>query len=73
MSNPIQVTGDDEPFLIQQDLVDKSLEAVREVLNKKSHTKVCLDCGELIGEMRLAIVPSATLCIDCQKDSDVRR
>jgi DnaK suppressor protein len=73
MNETIQVTEDDEPFLIQQRQVDKSLEAVREALNKKSHTTICLACGEDIGEARLKAVPSATLCIDCQKDADVRR
>jgi len=68
-----QVTGDDEPFLIQQDQVDKSLLAVREKLNKKSLTTICLDCGEEIGTARLEAVPSATLCIDCQTYIDDRK
>lgn len=73
MSNDImdtQVTGDDEPFLIQQDQVDKSLLAVREALNKKSFTTICIDCGEEIGAARLAALPSATLCIDCANYAD---
>lgn len=66
-----QITVDDEPFLIQQDQVDNSLSVIRDVLNKKSLTSICLDCGDEIGSQRLKIVPSATLCIDCQiyKDS----
>lgn len=73
MPNPIQVTGDDEPFLIQQDMLDRSLEAVRDTLNKKSLTTICLDCGEEIGAARLKAVPSATRCIDCQEIVDARR
>jgi len=71
--NTIQVTGDDEPFLIQQDQVDNSLLAVREALSKKSITTICLECGEEIGTARLEAVPSATMCIDCQRYADVRR
>jgi RNA polymerase-binding transcription factor DksA len=72
MTNTIQVTGDDEPFLIQQDQVDNSLLAVREILNKKSITTICLSCGEEIGAARCKAVPSATLCIDCQQYEDAK-
>jgi phage/conjugal plasmid C-4 type zinc finger TraR family protein len=70
MPNPIQVTGDDEPFLYQQDQVDASMEAVREALSKVSLTNVCIECGEEIGAARKKAVPSATLCIDCQEFKD---
>lgn len=73
MPNPIQVTEDDEPFLIQQDQVDASLEAVREALSKVSLTMICIDCGEEIGAARKKAVPAATLCIDCQEIKDARR
>ena len=68
-----QVTDDDEAFLIQQDPVDNSLLAIQSLLNKKSLTTICLDCGEDIGAARCKAVPSATLCIDCQKYADARR
>ena len=67
----IQVTGDDEPFLYQQDQVDASMEDVREVLNKISPIIImCIDCGEEIGAARKKAVPSATLCIECQEFKD---
>jgi len=66
----IQVTGDDEPFLYQQDQVDASMEDVREVLNKISPIIMCIDCGEEIGAARKKAVPSATLCIECQEFKD---
>ena len=72
MPNTIQVTGDDEPFLIQQDMVDTSLAVVRETMSRKSLTTICLDCGEDIGTARLKAVPSATLCIDCQNYANKR-
>ena len=25
----------------------------------------CVSCGEVIGEMRLAVVPDSNICIDC--------
>ena len=70
MTDTIQVTEDDEPFLIQQEQVDQSLIVVREALNKKSLTTICLVCGEDIGTARLKAVPSAELCIDCQTYAD---
>jgi len=66
----IQVTGDDEPFLYQQDQVDASMEDVREVLNKISPIIMCIACGEEIGAARKKAVPSATLCIECQEFKD---
>lgn len=66
MTDPTQVTEDDEPFLIQQDQVNKSLSAVREAINKPSLTTICLECGDDIGAKRLIAYPSATLCIDCK-------
>jgi DnaK suppressor protein len=31
---------------------------------------ICLDCGENIQPARLEIIPSAALCIKCQKNKD---
>ena len=72
MPNTIQVTGDDEPFLIQMDMLDTSLSAVREELNKVSLTSICLDCGDPIGAARKKAVPSSTRCIDCQEYSNAK-
>ncbi|EOV0971292.1 TraR/DksA C4-type zinc finger protein [Edwardsiella anguillarum] len=33
----------------------------------------CEDCGQLIPVQRLAIVPTAVCCIDCQRLREVRR
>ena len=52
MTNDIQettITEDDEPFFIQQGLVDKTLESVRAQLDKVSLVTECIDCGEDIG------------------------
>jgi len=71
MTDAIQVTEEaDEAFLISEGLVSAGVDAVREQLSRKSLTKVCLDCGEEIGEARLKAVPYATLCIDCQQLRD---
>lgn len=61
----VQVTEDDDPFFIQQEMVSRQLQAVRDAMNVPSLTKICLECGEPIGEGRLKAMPSATLCIDC--------
>lgn len=60
------VTEDDEPFLIQQELVGNQLDNVRAELEKVSLTTVCIECAEDIGKERKAAVPSATRCIDCE-------
>jgi RNA polymerase-binding transcription factor DksA len=82
MTNNIQettITEDDEPFFIQQRLVDKTLESVRAQLDKVSLVTTCIDCGEDIGAARKAAVPSAVRCIDCetllqeQKQRNARR
>jgi RNA polymerase-binding transcription factor DksA len=65
MTDPVQITVDDDPFFIQQELVASQLQKVRDALNIPSLTKICLECGEPIGEGRLKAVPSATQCIDC--------
>jgi RNA polymerase-binding transcription factor DksA len=72
MPNTIQVTGDDSPFLHHEEVLNASLDAVREALKKKSLTTICLDCAEEIGSSRLEAVPSATRCIDCQTYYDNR-
>jgi phage/conjugal plasmid C-4 type zinc finger TraR family protein len=68
--NEVQVTEDDEPFMIQQAAVDKRLDQIREITQKVSLTSVCLECGEPIGEARKKAIPSATLCIDCAEYLD---
>ena len=73
MTDTMHVTEDDEPFLIQQGLLDSSLTSVREELNKVSLTTMCLDCGDPIGVERKKAVPSATMCIDCQTFHNGRR
>lgn len=76
MPNTIQVTGDDEPFLIQQDIVDTQLDAVRQQLHGISLTTICLECEEPIGAARKKAVPNATLCIECataKAAADARR
>jgi len=70
MSDPTQISEDDEPFLYQQDQVDASLKAVREAISKVSLTTICVECGEEIGAARKKVVPSAMLCIDCQEFKD---
>ena len=70
MSDPTQISEDDEPFLYQQDQVDASMENIREALSKVSLTNVCIDCGEEIGAARKKAVPSSILCIDCQEFKD---
>ena len=59
--------NDEESFFANQEAVNSQLAAVRESLEKKSQTTICVECGEPIGEARLKAVPSATLCIDCAK------
>jgi DnaK suppressor protein len=71
MTDTIHVTEeDDEVFMIQQEAIGSSLSAVRELLEKRSLTTICLECGEPIGEARLKALPSATLCIDCKELQD---
>lgn len=72
MTDTIQVTEDDEPFLIQQGQIDTALTAAREKLQTISLTTVCLECGEDIGAGRKKAVPSSTLCIDCQEYEDAK-
>jgi phage/conjugal plasmid C-4 type zinc finger TraR family protein len=70
----VQITEEeDEAFVLQQGEVDASLAAVREALNKKSLTTICVECGDPIGDARKKAVPSATLCIDCQEFLDKKR
>jgi phage/conjugal plasmid C-4 type zinc finger TraR family protein len=57
--------NDEESFFANQEAVNKQLASVREALEKKSQTTICIECGEPIGEARLKAMPSATLCIDC--------
>jgi phage/conjugal plasmid C-4 type zinc finger TraR family protein len=57
--------NDEESFFINQEAINEQLNAVHEAINQKSHTTVCLECGEDIGEKRLEAYPAATLCIDC--------
>jgi RNA polymerase-binding transcription factor DksA len=59
--------NDEESFFANQEAVNSQLAAVRESLERKSQTTICIECGEEIGEARLKAVPSATLCIDCAK------
>jgi phage/conjugal plasmid C-4 type zinc finger TraR family protein len=59
--------NDEESFFANQEAVNSKLAAVRESLEKKSQTTICVECGDPIGEKRLEAVPSATLCIDCAK------
>ena len=76
MTNDIQettITEDDEPFFIQQGLVDKTLESVRAQLDKVSLVTACIDCGEDIGAARKAAVPSAVRCIDCETSLQERK
>ena len=63
--------NDEESFFNTQHAIFKQLQELQDRLNKKSNTKVCLECGEDIGEKRLTAMPSATLCIECAtlKDS----
>jgi phage/conjugal plasmid C-4 type zinc finger TraR family protein len=70
----VQITEEeDEAFVLQQGEVDASLANVREALNKKSLTTICIECGEPIGEERKKAVPSAEYCIDCQEYLDKKR
>jgi RNA polymerase-binding transcription factor DksA len=70
MQYEMQITEDDAPFVYQEELVGKQLQAVREALQKKSISTVCLDCGEDIDPARVKAMPSATRCIDCERDND---
>jgi len=67
MPNTIQVTGDDSPFLDEQERIDIGVQAARAAIQGKSMTTVCLECGGPIGEARLKAMPSATLCIECKE------
>lgn len=44
------------------------LEALRRIEN--GTYGVCEDCGEPIGAERLAVLPEALLCVDCQKQKE---
>lgn len=70
-NDQVQVTEDDEPFLIQQAQVDSSLKTLRESM-KPSLLIDCIDCGEEIGSARKKALPSAVRCIDCQEVHDGR-
>lgn len=59
--------NDEESFFVTQATINKQLEENRLLLETPSGLKVCIDCGEEIGEKRLELVPSATRCIDCAK------
>lgn len=66
MPNTIQVTGDDDPFYTEQEMINKSIASAREALDRVSLTTICIDCGEPIGAERKKAVPSAMRCIECE-------
>ena len=67
MTDTVHFSEDDEPFLTAIDAVNKSLDSVREELNRVSPNINCLDCGDPIGAARKKAVPSSKYCIDCQE------
>lgn len=73
MSDKVQVTVDDEPFLFQINQVDNAVKEITSKLNAKSPTTICLDCDSPIGEARKLAVPSAFLCTECQGYRDAGR
>lgn len=50
----------------------KTLFEIDEALRKISESTygICDDCGDQISEKRLSILPSATLCVNCQEDKE---
>ena len=66
MPNTIQVTGDDDPFISQQEAIDAGVKAAREAICHVSLITICIDCGEPIGDERKKAVPSTMRCIDCE-------
>jgi DnaK suppressor protein len=47
----------------------RSLDEALERMDRGEYGQ-CPDCGDLIGEKRLAAVPGARLCIDCKSESE---
>ncbi len=46
---------------------EAALAAVRQRMSQAgSQDGSCQDCGEQIGQARLAVLPSAARCVDCQ-------
>lgn len=63
MPHPTQVTGDEDPFINQQNDVAGELFMIRNNL-KIVPTTVCVYCGEHINPARSKVIITNT-CIDC--------
>jgi DnaK suppressor protein len=50
----------------------KSLHDIDEALRKlrEGSYGICEECGEEIGAKRLSIIPTATLCVNCQGNKE---
>lgn len=66
MLETLYVTGDDSPFITEQDLIQKGVLAARSMVTGANDITMCIDCGEPIGIERKKIVPSTRRCITCE-------
>ena len=66
MSDTMYVTGDDSPFIVEQEVILKGVSAARYAMAGTNDITMCVDCGEPIGSERKKAIPSATRCISCE-------
>lgn len=52
--------------LLEERLRDTGVRRIREALAARPHATQCQGCGDPIGAARLAAIPAATRCTDCQ-------
>lgn len=57
----------------QAEAVQKIDQALRKIESDPEEFGVCEECGDDISDKRLAFMPYATLCIECQAAQDPKR
>lgn len=57
----------------QTEVVSKIDHALRKIDSEPEDFGVCEECGDDISDKRLAFMPYATLCIECQTAQDPKR
>lgn len=58
-----------------REMLDREAAQVHHALQRKAEGQygICENCDRPIGNARLAALPEATLCIDCQRQLEARR
>ncbi|WP_333893406.1 TraR/DksA C4-type zinc finger protein [Atlantibacter subterraneus] len=64
----------DEAGLLTEQMLDMRVKVIRQSLQAPATAvKACEECGHPIGKKRREIMPAATLCVDCQAQSERRK